>query len=99
MEKARQHPALGQERRLFLALIFLGLLAPFVGLALQLGFGGFFLIAGMLTFALSRVATEMWQLLRPALTQRRKNKAASIFSILIWIILISFALFYLRSMP
>jgi hypothetical protein len=97
VEEARQYPALTAEKRLSLALIGLGLLSPFVGLALQLGFGGHFLVAGLIGFGMSRVAIEMWQGLRPQLTKRRTNRLYSVLSTISCIVLILVSLYYMST--
>ena len=97
MEEARQHSALTTEKRLFLATVGLGLLSPLVGFALQLGFGGHFLLAGLIGLGMSCVAINLWQWLRPELNRRRKHKAYAIFSTVVWVVLITISLFYLGS--
>jgi hypothetical protein len=97
VEEARQHPTLTTEKRLFLATFGIGLLSPLVGLALQLGFGGHFLLAGLIGLGMSCVAIEVWQWLRPELSRRRKHKAYAIFSTVVWVVVITISLFYLGS--
>ena len=98
MEEARQHSALRREQRAYLLVFVAGLIALFLGLCLQLAFGGHFLLVGMLIFGLSRLSTEVWQLCRPKLFEVQRSRAASIVSVPVWTLILFAAGFYLGPM-
>ena len=65
MEEARQHSPLKAEHAALFAAYAIGLLAVFIGLALQFTIGDQSLHVGLVVFLFSKVLIGVWQVLRP----------------------------------